>query len=277
VKEQKMKNKNSKKKGDSEQRGSCAENSFLSYLRDVKRIPLLDKEEELETAKQAAGGNKAAGEKLITSNLRFVIMIAKKYQGKGLPLQDLISEGNMGLLSAVKHFDADKGYRFITYAVWWIRQAIIKALHEKGRMIRLPSNKSRELVRAERNHLAKPKESRYGHIKSDVLSLDAPVSKRDLSLTLKDFVYDECGNSPAEYAANSILEEEVEAILHCLDKRSADIIRCRFGLGGKGPMTLKEVGDRYHLSRERVRQIESRAIILLKSSSCEHRLASYIA
>jgi len=267
--------KNSKKTDKVKQLGSSAENSFLLYLRDINRIPLLTKEEEQQTAKLAADGNKAAGEKLVTSNLRFVVMIAKKYQGKGLPIQDLISEGNMGLLSAAKHFDADKGYRFITYAVWWIRQSIIKAIHEKGRMIRLPGNKSRELVRAEKNPLLKQKNAQI--IKRDVLSLDSPISRRDQSLTLKDFVPDECEHSPEDFAANSILEDEVEKILHCLDKRSADVIRCRFGLGDKSPMTLKEVGDRYQLSRERVRQIENRAIALLKSTSSEHRLDSYIA
>jgi len=267
-------NKSNSKKADAfEPQSSSGENSFLSYLRDINRIPLLSKEDEIETAKLAAAGNKAAGEKLVTANLRFVVMIAKKYQGKGLPIQDLISEGNLGLLSAAKHFDAEKGYRFITYAVWWIRQSIIKAIHEKGRMIRLPNNKSREAARADKNHL--PKNGAYSG--SAILSLDAPVSKRDNSLTLKDCVKSESGYSPEDSATNSILEDELEAALSRLDKRSADIIRYRFGLGGKSQMTLKEIGDLYQLSRERVRQIESRAMAQLKSSSREHRLDTYIA
>jgi len=270
-----MKKKN-RKAGAYERREETADNSFLCYLRDISRIPVLSKEEESKIAQQASLGNKAAREKLVTSNLRFVIMIAKKYQSKGLPLQDLISEGNMGLLNAVKHFEAEKGFRFITYAVWWIRQSIIRAIHEKGRMIRLPSNKSRELARNERDHSQKEKDPLY--MTSDVLSLDAPVSKTDSSLTMKDFVRDENRDSPEENAANSILRDELETILDGLEERSAEVLRCRFGLGEVGsPMTLKEVADRYHLSRERVRQIENRAIGQIQSSSKEHKLDSYIA
>ncbi|MCL2232971.1 MAG: RNA polymerase sigma factor RpoD/SigA [Treponema sp.] len=269
-----MTKKKGKKMIDSKMSGKDEGNSFFSYLQEVNRIPLLSKEEELETAKLAAGGNKAAAEKLVTSNLRFVIMVAKKYQGKGLPLQDMISEGNMGLLNAAKHFDAEKGYRFITYAVWWVRQAIIKAIHEKGRMIRLPSHKSRELARAERSLELNDKD--MGYCGSDVLSLDEPISF-DTSATIKDFIQDELENSPIEHAANSILKEELEAILNTLEERSAEVLRCRYGLGGMAPMTLSEVGDRYQLSRERIRQIENRAILQLETSSREHKLDSYIA
>jgi len=270
-----MNKKKSKKISAYEGNGTDVENSFLAYLRDVNRIPLLSKEKEIETAKLAAEGNKAAAEKLVTSNLRFVIMLAKKYQGKGLPLQDLISEGNMGLMNAVKHFDTEKGFRFITYAVWWIRQAIIKAIHEKGRMIRLPSNKSRELARAEKDqHFYKKTQV---HITSDVLSLDEPVSHLSEAATMKDFIQDEFENSPMEYAANSILRDELEAILGSLEERSAEVLRCRYGLGGLAPMTLREVGDRYQLSRERIRQIENRAMSQLASSSKEHNLDGYIA
>ena len=268
AKEKKMRKK-SKKTGDS---GKNSEDPFLSYLRDINRIPLLSKEEELTTAKLAAEGNKAAKEKLITSNLRFVIMVAKKYQNQGLPFLDLISEGNMGLLNAAKHFDPEKGYRFITYAVWWVRQAIVKAIHEKSRMIRLPSNKSRELINREKGNLSENKKPLY-----NVLSLEDPLYKQGEPLTLKDSLQSDSDDSPMEQAANSILKEEIEAMLSDLEKRSADVLRCRFGLGGTAPMTLKEVGDRYHLSRERVRQIENRAIRQLESSSREHKLDSYNA
>ena len=250
-------------------------NSFTSYLRDINRIPLLSKKEELETAKLAADGNNAAREKLITANLRFVVMIAKKYQGHGLPLEDLISEGNMGLLNAIKNFDVEKGYRFITYAVWWVRQAIMKAIHEKGRMIRLPYNKSCELAQSKKNQLPNEKELMY--MTNDVLSLDEPLSPYGDSASLKDFIQDEFENSPMEYATNNILKEELEMLLSGLEERAAEVLRCRFGLGGIAPMTLREVGARYDLTRERVRQIENRAISQLESSFREHKLDSYIA
>jgi len=268
LRSKKMTKKKNRKMSASESKCRNEEDSFRSYLREINRIPLLSKEEEMKIARLAAGGDKVAREKLITSNLRFVIMVAKKYQGKGLPFQDLISEGNIGLLSAVKHFDAEKGYRFITYAVWWIRQAISKAIHEKGYMIRLPSKKARDLMNMEKSRQT---------FKKDVISLDDPISRHENALTIKDLLQDEYYNSPVDHATNNILREELEIILDSLEERAAEVVRCRFGLGDIGPMTLREVGDRCQLSRERVRQIENRAIVELESSSREHKLDSYIA
>ena len=276
------------------------ENTLLLYLQEINRISLLSKEEETETARLATAGNKAAREKLVTSNLRFVIMIAKKYQNKGLPLQDLISEGNIGLLNAVKHFDVEKGYRFITYAVWWIRQAIIKAIHEKGRMIRLPANKTKELTHIEKARQVIQNEPSWNNdteirntamfldmnpekaeelmqINQEVLSLEDPISKQGQCFTIKDFVEDEYCNSPVEHATNKVLKDELETALNGLEKRSAEVLRSRFGLGDVGSLTLKEVGERYNLSRERVRQIEKRALVQLQRASCHHNLDSYIA
>ena len=275
-------------------------NTLLLYLQEINRIPLLSKAEEEETAKLAAAGNKIAREKLVNSNLRFVIMVAKKFQGKGVPLEDLISEGNIGLLNALKHFDAKKGYRFITYAVWWIRQAVIKAIHEKGRMIRLPNNKSSELARLEKTRqviqnepgakedveirriatfldISPEKAADLMMFSQDVLSLDEPVSSSDFSMTIKDFIEDDFFNSPFEQAASSILKSELETALNGLEKRSAEVLRSRFGFGEAGPLTLKEVGIRYDLSRERVRQIEKRALAQLQRSPNSHKLESYIA
>jgi len=279
---------------------NSGENTLLLYLQEINRIPLLTKSEEEVTARLAAQGNKAAREKLVNSNLRFVIMVAKKYQGKGLPLEDLISEGNIGLLKAMKHFDAEKGYRFITYAVWWIRQAIIKAIHEKGRMIRLPSNKTTELTKIEKTRqtiqnepgwkpdneiqkiatfldMSPEKAEELIQINQEVVSLEEPVSYQGYPLTIKDFVEDEYGNSPVEFASNSILKSELETILNGLEERAAEVIRCRFGLGDSGPLTLKEVGLRYNLSRERVRQTEKRALSQMLNSFHCSKLESYIA
>ena len=276
------------------------ENTLLLYLQEINRIPLLSRAEEEKTSKLAAEGNEAAREKLINANLRFVVTIAKKYQGKGLPLEDIISEGNIGLLNAMKHFDATRGYRFLTYAVWWIRQCIVKALHEKGRLIRLPNNKTTDLSKIEMTRQVLQNEpgwqpgdetrniARYLDIteeraqelinfSQDVVSLDDSISRGGYSLSLKDFVVDEYNHSPVEYATNSLLQDELETALGGLDTRAAEVIRCRFGLEETGSHTLKEVGNRYDLSRERVRQIEKRALLQLQHSAHSHRLESYIA
>lgn len=276
------------------------ENTLRTYLREVNSIPLLKKEEEKDIVLLAVQGNMAARERLVNANLRFVIMVAKKYQGKGLPLEDLIAEGNIGLMNSIDHFDVAKGCRFITYAVWWIRQAIIKALHEKNRMIRLPSNKTNELVKLEKtrqalgNELNQKNSSEVNEIASfldisqekvndlmminlDVLSLDDPASKSNDSLSIGDYVEDSITQSPVDYAINSALKDDLEDVLNGLGRRAAEVIRCRYGLGNTCPMTLKEIGSRYNLSRERVRQIEKRALIQLQNSNTRGRLKVYTA
>ena len=295
-----MTKRKNKKAGHDGRKSNSDENSLLLYLKEINQIPLLSKNEEEKIAKLAAIGDKAATERLINANLRFVVMVAKKYRGNGLPFEDLISEGNIGLLNAMKHFDAEMGYRFITYAVWWIRQAIIKAVNEKGRMIRLPSNKSNELALIEKTRqkipytsalktdaeireiamfldMAPEKASALMRIGQDVLSLDDPVSEKKNALTTKDYIEDEYINSPHEDAVNSNLREELETALNGLEKREAAVIRSRFGLDEDGPLTLKEIGLRYKLSRERVRQIEKRALRQLQQSSVCRKLESFIA
>jgi len=275
-------------------------NSLLIYLQEINKIPLLSKDEEETTAALAAKGNSAARERLINANLRFVVSVAKKYQNRGLPLEDLISEGNMGLLNAAKHFDVEKGYRFITYAVWWIRQSIVKAIQEKGRMIRLPCNKANELIKLDKarqaiqnrpglqneldireiaDYLEIPQERAEGlmRISQDVIYLDDKVSNYDDSLATKDIIEDEYSRTPVDYAINSALRDELEELINGLEGRAADVIRSHYGLEGACPQTLKEIGEVYNLSKERVRQIEKRAMGQLQHSSNRNRLKSYIS
>ena len=271
------------------------------YLSELSRLPLLSKAEEEKYARQAAMGNAAARERLINANLRFVISLAKKYQGKGLPLEDLISEGNVGLMNAVDHFDVSRGYRFITYAVWWIRQAIIRALQEKVRMIRLPSNKANELLLIDKTRdliqrdsgwtpekeireiaafleMPMDKTADLVQLSLDTVSIDDLAIKDNDSVTVKDLITDDASSTPDEYAINSTLRDELEDLMsNCLEERSAEIIRCRFGLGDTTPQTLKEIGSQLNLSRERVRQIEIHALKRLRKAPEREQLETYTA
>jgi len=274
--------------------------AMLLYLQEINKIPLLQADEEKEIAIRAVNGDIAARNRLVNANLRFVVTIAKKYQGSGLPLEDLVSEGNLGLLNAVKNFDVEKGYRFITYAVWWIRQAITKAIQEKGRMIRLPGNKFNDLSKIDKTRqtiqnghngkndhdtreiaayleIPEKKAENLMLICQDVLSLDEPTSKDGDSLAIKDFIEDESSKSPVDYVLNSDLKEKLDGMIDNLGDRAASVIRSRYGIGNTGSLTLREIGDQYNLSRERVRQIEKRAMLQLQQSSQKAKLETYIA
>jgi RNA polymerase primary sigma factor len=274
------------------------ENILSTYLKEINRIPLLSREEENTTAREAAKGNKAAQHKLINANLRFVVNVAKKYQGQGLPLSDLIGEGNIGLMNAIERYDVDKGFHFISYAVWWIRQAILKAICEKSRMIRLPLNRANELVQIEKarkcvqdsgsgeseiNEIARLLAMEPAHVSDminisrDLVSLENPVYDEKDSSLLGDFIEDEHYTSPEDSATEAALQDDIEAVLNTLTPKEADIIRYRFGLGKRTPMSLKEIGDHFNLTKERIRQIEKKALRRLQHPARRRVLESYVA
>jgi RNA polymerase primary sigma factor len=269
------------------------------HLNEVKKIPLLTNEEEVELAKRAEKGDRAAHDKLLTSNMRFVIKIASQYLNRGLEYEDLISEGYLGLMKALEHFDVSKGYHFISYAVWWIRQSILKALIDIGRPIRLPANKDAELReikkacrnvnplghKSEEDELAEVAEklgmTKYHvremiNISREMISLDSPISF-DSENPVMDLV-SVSAQTPEDEIIDLSLKDEIEKVLEHLDEKSAQVIRMRYGLGGQAERTLKEVGEKMNLSRERVRQIEKNAIAKIRSGRKIGRsLKDYVA
>lgn len=275
------------------------ENILSMYLKDINKIPLLTREEEIELASKAAKGDKAAKNKIIQANLRFVVNVAKKYQNHGLDLVDLISEGNIGLMTAIDRFDVSKGYHFISYAVWWIRQAIMKAIYEKSRMIRLPSNRVNELVqieqvrkviggdKSEEEEITQVAETlgmsnlhvrELINISRDMVSLDAPVgNSEDSSVTIGDNTEDSRYLSPEDVAMESVMKDEIENLLSNLSQKEALVLKYRFGLNGNKSMSLKEVGDKFNLTKERIRQIEKKAIKRLQTPAQMAHLEAFVA
>ena len=268
------------------------------YLKEINRIPMISHEEENELALKAKAGDKRAREKLINSNLRFVVTVAKKYQGQGLPLEDLINEGNLGLLTALEKFEPEKGYHFISYAVWWIRQSILKAVCEKSRAVRLPLNRANELFQIQKIQKTLIHESGSSDVSVDdiaaesglepdlirdllavsreMVSFDAPVaSKGEISDSkVGDFIEDD-KMGPEEEVMQASLKEDVETLLSTLTEKERDIIILRFGLHDTKPMSLKEIGDLYGLTKERIRQIEKRAIEKMKMPARYRLIESY--
>lgn len=269
------------------------------YLKDINKVPLLTREEETSLAIEAAKGNKAAKNKIVNANLRFVVNIAKKYQNHGLDLTDLISEGNIGLLVAIDKFDVTKGYHFISYAVWWIRQSILKAICEKSRSIRLPLNRANELVRIEHarksivgnktieqelTEVAQMLNMDKNHVREminisrEMISLDAELSTPENDKTsVGDFIEDTQSEKPEDKVVNDSLKEEINNVLHTLKPNEENVLRLRFGLNGEKPMSLKEVGDVCNLTKERIRQIEKHAILRMQHVTRARRLESYVS
>lgn len=269
------------------------------YLKDIKNIPLLTHEEEVELAKKAQKGDEKAKNKLVKSNLRFVVNVAKKYQNHGLDLVDLISEGNLGLLTAVEKFDVSKGYHFISYAVWWIRQSILKAICEKSRAIRLPLNRANELVQIEHakkvvgnkkseqqefEEIAKMLNMTPSHVRDmvniskEMVSLDSEVSSGDNRHTsFGDFQEDTLYTRPEESVINQAMSKDIDKVLKTLRPNEEKVIRMRYGLNGLKPMSLKEVGETCNLTKERIRQIEKHALVRLQHPTRARKLEAYVA
>ncbi len=275
------------------------ENVLNMYLKEINKIPLLTREQETELAVKAAAGDKKAKETIVKANLRFVVNVAKKYQNQGLDLLDLISEGNIGLLTAIDRFDVSKGYHFISYAVWWIRQAILKAICEKSRAIRLPLNRVNELVKIEKarkvvgtNKSEEQEITEIGamlgmetsHVR-EMLNLSKEMVSLDMQVpgdgaqkrTLGDFLEDNTVPSPDEQAMNTAMKEELNSVLKTLRPNEEKVLRLRYGLNGEKPMSLKEVGDVCNLTKERIRQIEKRALVRMQHPVRLTRLEAYVA
>jgi len=250
------------------------------YLKDINKVSLLTRKEEETLAREAVQGNAAAKERLVRANLRFVVNVAKKFQHRGLPLEDLISEGNIGLMRAIDRFDVEKGYHFISYAVWWVRQAILSAINEKSRTIRLPTNRALELAKIQR--LEGEKAPMTGsaasllNVSREPLSLDAPSGPDDDSAPFGETVEDTTAPRQEELAIESCLRDEINAVLGSLAMKESEIIQYRFGLNGRKPLSLRELGTRFRLTKERIRQIEKKAIRQLQSSARSAMLRAYM-
>lgn len=278
--------------------GTSLDVSSLSvYLREINKIPLLTREQEVTLARSAKEGSQDAKDKLIQANLRFVVNVAKKYQNQGLTLSDLISEGNLGLITAVDKFDVEKGYHFISYAVWWIKQSILKAICEKSRMIRLPLNRANELLQIEKvkREIGSNKDgeadieeiadfldmdkSRINDLinaSKEFVSLETPLSSDKDANTISDLMEDTKGADPEEVLIDRTLQESIESVLATLTDKESNVIKYRFGLNGERPHSLKEIGDKYNLTKERIRQIEKKAISRLRHPSRSQKLKSYV-
>ena len=266
------------------------------YLKEIGRISLLSNEEETELSIRVANGDEEAAALLAESNLRLVVSIAKRYVGRGLLFLDLIQEGNIGLMKAVEKFDHDKGYKFSTYATWWIRQAITRALADQARTIRVPVhmvetiNKMSRIQRqmtlelnrepseeeiAERMGIPVEKVREVIKISQDPVSLETPICEEDDS-HLGDFIKDESSLSPEEYATNEILKEEIKSVLETLQPREQQVLELRFGLIDGTCYTLEEVGKRFNVTRERIRQIEAKALRKLRHPSRAKKLKDFM-
>ena len=276
--------------------GVSTEDPVRMYLKEIGNVPLLTTEQEVELAKRVEAGDEEAKKQLTEANLRLVVSIAKKYVGRGMPFLDLIQEGNMGLMKAVYKFDYTKGYKFSTYATWWIRQAITRGIADTGRTIRVPVhmvetiNKTLRMTRtllqelgreptpeevAERLNVSVSRVREVLKISRDPVSLDTPIGEEDDS-HLGDFIEDDSALSPADSAAFSMLRAELATALESLTDRERQVVKLRFGLEDGRARTLEEVGKEFNVTRERIRQIEAKALRKLRHPSRSKRLKDFL-
>ncbi|NEV93567.1 MULTISPECIES: sigma-70 family RNA polymerase sigma factor [Psychroflexus] len=271
--------------------------SLDKYLQDISKVDLITAEEEVELAQRIREGDQAALEKLTNANLRFVVSVAKQYQNQGLKLPDLINEGNVGLVKAAKRFDETRGFKFISYAVWWIRQSILQALAEQSRVVRLPLNKIGVINKINKtfSHLeqvnerppsaieiAKELDMSESQVKVALknsgrhLSMDAPFKEGENDSNLYDVLSSGDSPTPDDQLMRDSLSIEINRALETLSQREADVIRLNYGIGNQPAMTLQEIGDTFDLSRERVRQIREKGIRRLKHQSKNKMLKKYL-
>ncbi|MDH3289436.1 MAG: RNA polymerase sigma factor RpoD/SigA [Gemmatimonadota bacterium] len=278
-------------------RTSVDEGSLDQYLREISQYPLISREDEVELAISIRGGDEESLDKLVRSNLRFVVSVAKKYQNQGVSLSDLINEGNLGLIRAAHKFDETKGIKFISYAVWWIRQAILQALAEQSRIVRVPLNRAGTLHRigkrssalqqelgreptveeiAEGMDISEEEVAKTLSISQSHLSLDAPLTPGEDNKLL-DYLPDTQNAGPDQETFERALTDSIEEVLSTLKEREAKILRLYFGLDGKEPMTLEEIGSMMGITRERVRQIKEKALARLRHVSRARALESFLS
>lgn len=275
---------------------SRASQSLDKYLQEIGEVPLLTPEEEIELAMRIKQGNQQALERLTKANLRFVVSVAKQYQNQGLSLGDLINEGNLGLIKAAKRFDETRGFKFISYAVWWIRQSILQALAEQSRVVRLPLNRVGALNKIGKAYSALEQEFEREPSASEIaeqldmtdfevadtlkisgrhLSMDAPFSNSEDNRLL-DVIQNDHQPPPDNDLMGESLKVEIERALATLTKREAEVVKLYFGLGQEHPLTLEEIGERFNLTRERVRQIKEKAIRRLRHASRSRALRAFL-
>ena len=278
------------------QEGLAIDDPVRMYLKEIGTVPLLDSDRELLLAERMNHGDKEAKDELVKANLRLVVSIAKRYVGKGMFFLDLIQEGNLGLMKAVDKFDYRKGYKFSTYATWWIRQAITRAIADQARTIRIPvhmvetihkvSRIQRQLLQengreptveevAEQMNMSADKVREIMKISQDPVSLEMPIGEEEDS-HLGDFIEDDTTPAPADAAAQRLLHEQLNEVLHTLTPREEQVLKLRFGLMDGRPRTLEEVGKEFHITRERIRQIEAKALRKLRHPSRSKRLKDYL-